>query len=199
MIVKDTKISGLVILEYKRSYDDRGFFSRLFCEEESRDAGIEKRCSQVNVSFSSAPHTLRGLHFQYPPDAEAKTITCITGEIYDVAVDLRANSPTFLAAVGVYLNEDDNRSVHVPAGFAHGFLTLKPATRVIYATSAAYAPLSEDGIRFDDPLIEVAWPRRPAVISRKDAAWPPLGPRVESIVRRFDERDIDGDSRPLST
>jgi dTDP-4-dehydrorhamnose 3,5-epimerase len=188
MLVKNTEISGLVILEYKRSEDDRGFFSRLFCEEELRAAGLEAGCSQINVSFSNYLHTLRGLHFQYPPHAEAKTITCITGAIYDVAIDLRANSTTFLESVGVYLNEGENRSLHVPPGLAHGFLTLKPATRVFYATSTPYAPLSEDGVRFDDPLIDVAWPSRPAVISNKDGEWPPLEPRVESIIRRFNER-----------
>jgi len=185
MLTEETAIADLVILHQNRHEDDRGFFKRIFCHAELTSLGLSAHCSQVNVSTSNSTGTLRGLHFQYPPHAEAKLVTCLTGAIFDVAVDLRPESPTFLSVAGVALDGDDDRGVLVPERFAHGFVTLLPETRVVYVTSAAYTPASEDGIRFDDPALGIEWPISPAVISPKDAAWPDLRLRITDLMGRM--------------
>jgi dTDP-4-dehydrorhamnose 3,5-epimerase len=185
MLAEETGIADLVILHQTRHEDDRGFFKRIFCNAELSSLDLPAHCSQVNVSRSNTTGTLRGLHFQYPPHAEAKLVTCLTGAVFDVAVDLRPESPTFLSVAGVVLDGDHDRAVLVPERFAHGFVTLQPETRVVYVTSAAYTPASEDGIRFDDPALRIEWPISPAVMSSKDAAWPDLQPRITDLMARM--------------
>ena len=182
---EERDLPGLMVLQRRTHRDERGSFSRVFCEQEFARLGLPARMVQINYSRSEAAGTLRGFHFQYPPSAEAKLVTCVAGEIFDVALDLRPGSPTFLRAAGVRLRADDHTSVLVPAGCAHAHLTLVDASALVYAASAAHDPAAEDGVRFDDPSIDVAWPRPPVTLSDKDRSWPDLAGRLVDLTRRM--------------
>lgn len=188
MQVEPTGIEGLVVLERDFHQDLRGSFRRAYCEAELAAVGIDAHASQINHSVSVAPGTLRGLHFQYPPYAEMKIISCLVGAIYDVGVDLRPDSPTYLQSAGVVLRAGEARSLVVPEGFAHGFLSLEPDSHLLYIASSPYMPDSEDGIRYDDPLIGVDWPQEPSVLSPKDASWLPIEARLGEVATRM--RDL---------
>lgn len=164
------------LIRPRRFEDDRGWFTEVHSDAAFRALGIDCRFVQDNHSLSRPVHTLRGLHFQTPPFAQAKLVRCIRGSIFDVAVDLRRGSPTFARWIGVELSAANGDQLFVPEGFAHGFLTLEPDTEVTYKVSAPYAPDCDGGIRWDDPAIAVAWPLAGTdpVLSAKDAALPSL-------------------------
>lgn len=185
MHLEPTAIDGPSVLVRQRQEDFRGFFSRIFCRDVFETLGLKFHPQQINHSFSTMRSTLRGLHFQYPPHGETKVVSCIVGSVYDVAVDLRPSSPTFLRSVGTVLSEGDARSFIIPEGFAHGFLSLTANTHILYLASAAYDPNSEDGLRFDDPSLDIAWPSAVAVMSNKDASWPSITQRLDTLSRRM--------------
>jgi dTDP-4-dehydrorhamnose 3,5-epimerase len=170
-----TDLPDVVLVDIEAREDERGFFARTFCAREFEEAGLNPVVAQANLASSRLAGTLRGLHYQRPPAAEAKLLRCTRGRIFDVAVDIRPASPTYLRHVGVTLDADDRRAIYVPEGFAHGYLTLSDDAEVSYQASAPYAPGAEAGIRWDDPALGIAWPHPVLVVSEKDASWPDVG------------------------
>lgn len=154
--------------------DSRGFFARTFCAREFEEHGLKPTVAQANVSFNHEAGTLRGMHYQLPPAAETKLVRCTRGAIYDVIIDMRPDSPSYLQHFGIELTEDNRVALYVPEMFAHGYLTLKPGCEVIYQVGEFYTPGQERGIRYDDPKFNIQWPHSIEVISEKDAAWPPF-------------------------
>lgn len=176
MRITPTSIAGAVILDLETRADDRGFFARIFCAEEFATAGLNTRIAQSNMSRSLRRGTMRGLHRQIEPDGESKLVRCPRGAIFDVCVDMREESPTYLQWVGVRLDEENGRMLYVPERCAHGFLTLEDDTVAVYDASVPYAPASVRGVRFDDPAIGIDWPIDVTVISEQDRRWPLLTP-----------------------
>ena len=167
-------LDGLLEIRPKRFADDRGFFSETWNAAAWREAGIAIDFVQDNHSLSRKRGTLRGLHFQVPPSAQAKLVRVTRGSAFDVAVDIRANSPTFGQWAGVILSAAEWNQLLIPEGFAHGFLTLEPDTEVQYKASAAYDPAADRAIRFDDPTLGIDWPAAIEEISDRDRAAPLL-------------------------
>jgi dTDP-4-dehydrorhamnose 3,5-epimerase len=165
-------IAGSYTVSIEPRGDDRGGFARVFCSEEFGAAGIEPGIVQINTSWSRHKGTLRGLHHQLAPAGEAKLVRCIRGAVYDVAVDLRPDSPTFLKSFGTRLDADTRLMMYSPPGTAHGYLTLTDDAEVIYSVSAAYRPELERGVRWNDPAFAIDWPIEPLIVSPKDEAWP---------------------------
>ena len=172
MIFTPTDIDGVVVVTPELRTDDRGFFARTFCAREFEAAGLRSLVAQANVSFNHHAGSLRGLHFQRAPAAEAKLVRCTRGRVFDVAVDVRPTSPNFLRHVGVVLDAEERNALYVPEGFAHGYLTLEDGCEVVYQVSEFYTPGAEGGLRWDDPELGIAWPAEVRVISEKDANWP---------------------------
>jgi dTDP-4-dehydrorhamnose 3,5-epimerase len=170
MKFQPSEIPDVVLIELEPRGDERGFFARTFCEREFAAAGLQTRMVNANMSYSRDKYTLRGMHWQQAPSAEVKVVRCTKGRIYDVAVDIRPDSPTFLKWVGAELSEENRRMFYVPEGFAHGFMTLEDHTEVSYQVSNFYDGPQERGIRWNDPEIGIDWPEEPAVLSEKDAA-----------------------------
>ncbi|MET4036909.1 MULTISPECIES: dTDP-4-dehydrorhamnose 3,5-epimerase [unclassified Bradyrhizobium] len=179
--VIDTPLAGLKLVERSRLSDARGFLSRLFCAEELGAAGWSKSIAQINQTLTRARGAVRGLHFQHPPHVEMKLVNCIRGKVFDVAVDLRRGSPTFLKWHGVELSEDNGRALLIPEGFAHGFQTLMPDSELLYFHSCAYAPASEGAIHVEDPRVGIAWPLPLAELSERDRCHPLLPPSFDGI------------------
>lgn len=171
-----TALAGVVEVRVEAHADDRGLFGRTFCAREFTTAGLSPVVVQANVSFNHHRGTLRGMHFQRPPAAEAKLVRCTRGRVFDVAVDLRPASPSFLRHVAVVLDAEARNALYVPEGCAHGYLTLDDGCEVAYQVSAPYEPGAEGGLRWDDPLLAIPWPEEVRVVSPKDAAWPLLDP-----------------------
>jgi len=177
MDIIPTEIPDVVEIAPKRFGDDRGWFSEVFKAQVLADAGIDIEFVQDNESFSATPGTLRGLHYQLPPFAQDKLVRVISGSVLDVAIDIRRNSPTFGRHVTRVLTSDTGNQLLVPAGFAHGFLTLVADVQVAYKVSAPYAPETERAIRWDDPEFAIDWPAvagAAPVLSDKDAVAPLL-------------------------
>ena len=168
----ETKLKGAFVVEIEKLADDRGFFARSWCRKEFEAQGLTSRVVQSNVSFNRKKGTLRGLHYQIAPRQECKLIRCTRGAIYDVIIDLRAESPTYKQWVGVDLTADNYRMLFVPEDFAHGFITLTDNTEITYQVSQFYTPGAEKGIRFNDPAFNIQWPLDVLVISDKDRGWP---------------------------
>jgi dTDP-4-dehydrorhamnose 3,5-epimerase len=163
-----TSIAGVVVVERPVHGDARGFLARLFCAEALQAAGWTTPVAQINHTFTSAAGTVRGMHFQHPPHAEMKLVNCIAGEIWDVAVDLRRDSPTFLRWHAERLSADNRRALLIPQGCAHGFQTLTDDCVLLYCHSAPYVPSGEDGVRHDDPALGIAWPLPARNLSTRD-------------------------------
>jgi len=174
MIFKETTLPGVYLVDIKPIKDSRGFFARSWCQDEFEAHDLDAVITQVNMSFNPHAGTLRGLHYQREPHAEAKTVRCVRGAIFDVAVDMRESSPNYRQWVGHELSADNRISLYVPKGFAHGYLTLAPDTELLYSASAFYAADSEVGIRYNDPALAIEWPEPVQVISEKDETWPDL-------------------------
>ena len=172
MLFRETILSDAVIIEPELSEDDRGFFARSFCKMEFEREGLETTVVQNNISFNHKEGTLRGMHFQLEPHREVKIVRCTRGAIFDVIVDLREDSPTFLKWIGVELTSTNRLQLYVPAGFAHGYQTLEDESEVFYQVSEFYTPGSERGVRWDDPAFNISWPREVTCISDKDKSHP---------------------------
>ncbi len=183
MQIDQTSLPGVLVITPRRHGDHRGFFSESYNHRRMVEAGIEIGFVQDNHSLSAAPGTVRGLHFQTPPHAQAKLVRCGRGRLFDVAVDLRRGSPGYGRWTGVELSFENGRQLLVPAGFAHGFVTLEPDTEILYKCSDYYAPDCDAGIAWDDPEIGVHWPLTGApLLSDKDAAAPRLA-QIDSPFR----------------
>lgn len=176
----ETVLSGAYIVELEERADDRGFFARAYCSREFAELGLTTRISQCNLSFNRRRGTLRGLHYQAEPAAEAKLVRCIAGAIHQVIVDVRPGSPTYLHHVAVELSAANRRAIYVPELFAAGMQTLMDDTEVLYQVSEFHTPEAERGMRFDDPAIGIRWPLPVAAISPKDSGWPYLAARESS-------------------
>ena len=169
-----TGIEGLFILEPKVFGDNRGWFYESYSKRTLEELGITTEFVQDNRSYSSQKGTLRGLHCQINPDAQAKLLTCTRGKIFDVAVDIREGSPTYLKWVGVELSDDNKKQFFIPRGFLHGFATLTDDVEVLYKTDSFYSPQNDRSVCYSDPDIGVEWPVENPVVSQKDAAAPLL-------------------------
>lgn len=171
MRFRATRLHDVRLIELEPARDERGAFTRTFCMREMAAAGLATAFVQHSLSHTSRAGTVRGMHFQRAPHEEAKFIRCIAGAIYDVLIDIRPASPTYMQWEAYELAAGDGRQLYVPAGFAHGFQTLAPATEVAYMMTAYYAPESAAGIRHDDPAFNIAWPLPVTEISAKDRSW----------------------------
>lgn len=185
MIFEETRIRGAFILEVKKIEDERGFFARTWCQKEFESRGLNPTTVQSNLSFNKKRGTLRGLHYQVAPSEEAKLVRCTRGAIFDVAVDLRPDSPTYLEWVGAELTAENRRMLYVPEGCAHGYQTLKDDTEVFYQVSQFYSPEAERGARWDDPAIGIEWRDiGTCLVSDKDKNWPLLTRSGSSALTR---------------
>lgn len=170
-------VEGVIVIEIDRIEDHRGFFARVWSEPELADLGNTADWVQGNIQFNPQPGTLRGMHFQTAPHDEAKLVRCTSGTVFDVAVDLRPDSPTYLDWFGIELSAVSRTTVWVPQGCAHGYVTLDPDSEVFYLTSKEYAPSAATGVLYNDPAIGIEWPRSIEVLSAADRGWPLLEPR----------------------
>jgi len=169
-----TRLKDAFVIEPVVNADERGHFIRTFCGREFEARGLGSRTAQANLSFNFKKGTLRGMHIQKAPHSEAKLVSCVRGAVHDIIVDLREGSPTYKDWFGIDLTEDNLRSLYVPGGFAHGYLTLEDRTSVSYLVSEFYTPGSETGLRHDDPALGLKWPIPPILVSDKDLNWPDL-------------------------
>jgi len=185
MIFHKTALQDAYLIELTPFQDDRGMFVRTFCKQEFAQIGHTKEFVQLNHSRTLQSGTIRGLHYQRAPHAEIKLIRCIRGSVYDVIIDLRIHSPTFLQHIGVELSELNMQMIYVPEGFAHGFQTLEDNTELIYHHTAYYAPHSEGGVRFNDPQFQINWPLPPSVMTEKDLNHPLITHSFEGIAIDF--------------
>jgi dTDP-4-dehydrorhamnose 3,5-epimerase len=174
MIFTESPILGAYVVELEQLTDERGFFARTYCAEQFAARGLGPELRQCSVSYNARKGTLRGLHYQGAPHEEHKLVRCTAGAIYDVIVDIRASSPTYRHWFGAELTADNRRSLFIPAGIAHGFVTLTDHAEVYYMISVAHAPESSRGFRWNDPAFAIAWPLAPTVISARDANYPLL-------------------------
>ena len=170
----ETSVAGAYLIELTLRSDERGFFARTFCAQSFRDWGLEDVFVQTNCSRSHKRGTIRGLHYQLPPAAEAKLVRCTRGKIQDVLVDLRRDSPTFLQAHQEVISDSDHRMVYVPAGCAHGYQSLEDGCEITYQASAFYTPNLERCVRYDDPRFHIRWLVPEVIVSPKDAGIPDL-------------------------
>lgn len=168
-LVHDTPLAGLKVIERKPVGDARGFLSRLFCASDLAAAGWTGGIAQINHTQTRKQGAVRGMHFQRAPHAEMKLVSCLRGAVWDVAVDLRAGSPTFLKWHAVELSAGNHRAFLIPEGFAHGFQTLTEDCELLYLHSAAYAPEAEGGLQPQDPALAIAWPLAVSELSARDA------------------------------
>jgi dTDP-4-dehydrorhamnose 3,5-epimerase len=173
VIFNETKFKGAYIIEFEPLEDERGSFARTFCREEFERRGLNSSVAQCNISHNRKKGTLRGMHYQIAPHAEAKLVTCLAGSIYDVIIDLRADSVTYCQWLAVELSGNGRRRMlYVPEGFAHGFQTLEDDSEVFYQMSEFYSPPSARGVRWDDPAFAVRWPEGPRILSERDKNYP---------------------------
>lgn len=165
-------LKGALLVDLMPFSDERGFFARSFCREEFAERGLKTAVAQCNISYNRARGTLRGMHFQRAPKAEAKLVRCTRGALFDVIIDLRPESPTYCQWLGVELTEDNRRALYIPEGFAHGFQTLVDDTEVFYQMYEYFSPQHADGVRWDDPAFSITWPLPDPIISDKDRSYP---------------------------
>jgi dTDP-4-dehydrorhamnose 3,5-epimerase len=165
-------IDGAVLVRLEPHRDSRGFFARSFCVEEFAAAGLAAQVVQSSVSFNERAGTVRGLHFQWPPSREGKLVRCTRGQLFDVLLDLRPGSATYLRHVSVTLDDENRDAVFIPPGIAHGFQTLRAGTEVLYQMTDSYAPALAAGMRWNDPAFAISWPTLEIVISERDACYP---------------------------
>ena len=175
MIYHETGLAGVVEIELDIHSDDRGFFARAWCEREFAARGLNPRLVQCNISGNRRKGTLRGIHHQAAPYAEAKLVRCTRGRIFDVAVDLRQGSPTFCHWFGAELSAENHRALYIPEGCGHGFLTLEDETELFYQMSEFYQPESARGVRWNDAAFGIVWPGAVEVISERDRTYPDFG------------------------
>jgi dTDP-4-dehydrorhamnose 3,5-epimerase len=170
----ETEIAGAVVVHPEPHSDDRGSFARVFCVEEFRRVGLEPHIEQVNLAVTTQPGTVRGLHYQLPPVAEAKLVRCVRGAVFDVVADLRPQSRSFGRHVGVELTATEATALYVPPGCAHGYQSLTPDAALLYQVSAPYSPTHERGVAHADPDLAIRWPLLPCNLSQRDRGLPRL-------------------------
>jgi dTDP-4-dehydrorhamnose 3,5-epimerase len=179
--IQETPLVGLKIIQRTAIGDARGFLSRIFCAEDLAPAGWTWPIAQINHTLTKTSGTVRGMHFQFPPRAEAKLVSCLRGAVWDVAVDIRRGSPTFLKWHAKELSAANQRALLIPSGFAHGFQTLEPDCELLYLHSASYDPACEGALNPRDPALAVSWPKEIFSISEKDSNRPMLDPSFEGV------------------
>ncbi len=172
MIFAQTRVNGAYVIDLERRADQRGYFARAWCQREFEAHGLTARLAQVNVSANVRKGTLRGMHYQVSPYQEAKVVSCTRGVIYDVVLDLRRESPTYLRWHAVELTADNRRMLYIPEGCAHGFQTLAEETELLYLMSEFYSPEHARGVRYNDSAFGIRWPLPVESISDTDRAWP---------------------------
>jgi dTDP-4-dehydrorhamnose 3,5-epimerase len=185
MIFTETKLKGAFIIDIEPREDERGFFTRAFCQREFADHGLKPVIAQANIGFNKRKGTIRGMHFQFPPAAETKLVRASRGAVLDIIVDLRPESPTYLQHIEVELSADNHRGIYIPERFAPGYQALEDNTETTYQVGEFYTPGAEGGLRFDDPRLGLRWPLPVSVISPKDLAWGPLADVEEDVHRRM--------------
>jgi dTDP-4-dehydrorhamnose 3,5-epimerase len=183
MLFTQTSLKDAYIIEPERLEDDRGFFARTWCQQEFAERGLDAQLVQCNISFNHQQGTLRGMHLQLPPCAETKLVRCTKGALYDVIVDLRADSPTFLNWTAIELTAENCKALYVPKGFAHGFQTLADNTEVFYQMSGFYQPGFARGFRWNDPTFKIDWPETVNVISDRDRGYDDYSAELFAPVR----------------
>jgi dTDP-4-dehydrorhamnose 3,5-epimerase len=185
MIFTETKLKGAFILDIEKREDSRGFFGRVFCQNEMKAHGLNPNIAQANTAFNIQKGTVRGMHFQYPPAAETKLVRCTRGAILDIIVDLRPESPTYLQHIEVELNEDNYRALYVPERFGHGYQALRDKTETSYQVGEFYTPGTEGGLLYNDPKLRLVWPLPVSIISDKDKVWKPLSEQETELKQRM--------------
>jgi len=171
MIFRETRLKGSFIIEYERMSDERGFFARTFCQDEFEDRGLDTTIKQCNTSFNKTRGTLRGMHYQAAPKDEAKLVRCTRGKIYDVIIDLRADSDSYCKWAAFELDADNGLMLYIPKGFAHGFQTLEDSSEVFYQMSESYSADHARGVRWNDAAFGVEWPHEKPVMSERDRSF----------------------------
>lgn len=171
MIFTETRLKGAFIVERQPFHDERGYFSRTFCVDEFKNAGLDTAIYQSNISFNPRQGTLRGMHYQLAPHEEIKLVSCLRGAIFDVIIDLRPTSSTYKEWFSIILSAANHIMLYIPQGFAHGFLTLERESLVHYNMSKPYTPDLSSGLRYNDPAFNIIWPEAPKVISEKDRSY----------------------------
>jgi len=179
--VLQSPLENAFVLQAEPYVDNRGKFARIFCQEELRQIGHQKRIVQINHSLTREKGAIRGMHFQHPPKAEIKIVQCLSGSVFDIIIDLRRNSSSFLKWYGEVLSDKNQKMMYVPEGFAHGFQTLEENTELLYLHTEFYSPKYEGGVRYNDPLINISWPLETTDISEKDQNYPLLSENFEGI------------------
>ncbi len=174
MIFTETRLAGAFVIELEKREDERGFFARTFCAREFESHGLKPTVAQCNVSYNKKKGTLRGMHYQAPPAAEAKLVRCTNGAIHDVIVDMRPDSPTCLQYFGIELTAGNRRAIYIPESFAHGLQTLTDDAEIFYQMTEFHIPGHERGHRYNDPAFNIEWPLPVAEINARDASWPLL-------------------------
>lgn len=176
MIFAPLPIEGAFTIDLEPRHDERGFFARTWCRREMEEQGLDATLAQESLSYNAKAGTLRGMHYVRPPHGETKLVHCRRGVLFDVMVDLRPDSPTHLRWHGTVLSAENRTSVYIPAGVAHGFLTLADDTEIVYRISDFHRPDAEAGFRWDDAVFAIDWPGPVHLVSPRDAAWPPFRP-----------------------
>ncbi len=179
--IEDLYFTGAKKIKRRKNQDERGYLSRLFCFEELKRKKISFNIKQINLTLTKKKGTIRGLHYQLPPHSEIKIVTCIKGEIFDVIVDLRKGSPTFLKKYSLKLSQKNMKSLVIPKGFAHGFQALKDNCEILYFHSASYKPAFEDGLNFNDPKLSIKWPLKLEKISKRDKSFKLITSKFEGM------------------
>ena len=181
MTFSPTPLQGSYIINLTPFTDERGWFVRTYCENEFREIGHVEKWIQMNHSYTATKGTVRGMHFQLPPFREIKMVRCIRGKVFDVIIDIRKDSATFLQWFGVELSPEAMNMLYIPAGFAHGFQTLSNDSELIYHHSAFYTPGAEGGIKYNDPAVNIKWPLEVTSISERDVNHPVLNEKFKGI------------------
>lgn len=181
MKIHSTSLADLFIVETTPHTDNRGQFARLYCENELNSLIGVRKIVQINHSHTKSVGTVRGMHYQLPPYGEMKIVSCLKGRVLDVAVDLKQGSPTFLQWHAEELSVTNNRVMVIPEGFAHGFQVLEPDSELLYLHTAIYTPGAEGGVKFDDPMLGIAWPLKPTGISNRDASYESIDNNFKGI------------------
>lgn len=177
----EAPLAGAYVIELEPFLDERGLFARTFCQKEFATIGFHKQIVQINHSVTSQKGAIRGMHYQLPPACETKIIRCVQGKVFDVMVNIRTGSPTFMKWHGVELSKENMRMVYIPEGFAHGFQALTDNAELSYLSSAFYSPEYERGLRFDDPALAIKWPLPASAISPKDQSYPLIDNNFKGI------------------
>jgi dTDP-4-dehydrorhamnose 3,5-epimerase len=180
--ISETPLAGVYVLQRRPVGDERGWLERMYCTTDLAELLGSRAIAQINRTLTASRATVRGMHYQVQPSAETKIVSCLRGAIFDIAVDVRRGSPTFLEWHAEMLSEENRRSLFVPEGFAHGFQTVVDDAEVLYLATAAYDPTLERGIHPLDPRVEIAWPLPVGRLSERDATHPPVGAEFEGIV-----------------